>query len=135
MRRDKQAFDGSTVVHDAGKLDYDNFQAFPHWRGLAHVDWQRGAWRAAYAVQIIGRFEEPLYFDIDPIPHPVGTVVYHDVEGGYEFAHGIALRIGVENLTDKDPPYIDRNTQANTDSATYRLLGRTYFAQVRFEFR
>jgi iron complex outermembrane receptor protein len=132
MRRDKQLFDGSAVLNDAGKLDADDLRAYPHWRGLAHADWQLGAWRAAYAVQIIGGFTEPVFFDEGPLPHSVGTVVYHDIEGGYEFARGIQLRVGVENLTGKNPPFVDNNSQANTDAATYRLLGRTYFARVRF---
>ena len=65
----------------------------------------------------------------------MNTVVYHDIEGGYEFTRGIQLRVGVENLTDEDPPFVARNTQANTDSATYRPLSRTYFAQVRFSLQ
>jgi len=135
MRRDKQLFDGSTVLHDAGKLDADEFKAYPHWRGMAHVDWKYEAWRAAYAVQIIGKFTEPVFFDDGPSQHTVATVVYHDIEGRYEFANGIQLRIGVTNLTGRDPPFVDNNTEANTDAATYRLLGRTYFARVQFALR
>jgi iron complex outermembrane receptor protein len=132
MHRDKQPFDGSIVLHDAGKLDADELKAYPHWRGLAHLDWQLGAWRAAYAVQIIGTFTEPVFFDDGPSTHSVTTVVYHDIEGGYDFAPAIQLRIGIDNLTDKDPPYVDNHSDANTDAATYRLLGRTYYARVRF---
>ena len=62
----------------------------------------------------------------------MGRVVYHDVEGGYEFASGVALRLGVSNLTDEDPPFINQANGPNTDAATYRLLGRTFFAQLRF---
>jgi outer membrane receptor protein involved in Fe transport len=135
MRRDKQPFDGSMVLDDAGRLDADELRAYPHWRGLAHVDWQLGPWRAAYAVQLIGAFTEPVFFDDGPSTHSVGTVVYHDIEGGYDFRSGIRLRVGVDNLTDEDPPFVDNNSEANTDAATYRLLGRTYFARIGFRLQ
>jgi iron complex outermembrane recepter protein len=135
MRRDKQPFEGSTVVNDAGRLDVDEVRAYPHRRVLAHLSWQYHHWRAAYAVQPIGTFTEPAFYDEGPSMHSVGTVLYHDIEGGYEFAPGIQLRIGVNNLTDEDPEFVDNSSDANTDSSTYRPLGRTYFARVQFTLK
>jgi hypothetical protein len=37
----------------------------------------------------------------------------------------VRLRLGVGKVTDADPPFIDSNSAADTDVATYRLLGRT----------
>ena len=56
-------------------------------------------------------------------------------------SHAIASTAGwscareYTNLTDKDPPFVNNWTGANTDAATYRLLGRTYFAQLRWRLR
>jgi iron complex outermembrane recepter protein len=139
MRRDNQLFEGSALSNDAGRLSVvsNAAYAYPHWRGMAHLDWQRGPWRAAYALQIIGGFTETTGFVLDggSTTNPVGKVVYHDLEGGYEFASGVALRLGVSNLTDEDPPFVNQATGPNTDAATYRLLGRTFFAQLRFSLR
>lgn len=137
MHRDKQVFEGSTVLDDAGTLSFDDYKSYPHWRGTAHLDWQRGPWRAVYAAQVIGGFTETAIYRFarDTVENPVRRVIYHDLEGGYEFATGISLRAGVSNLTDEDPPFINQTTGSNTDDATYRLLGRTFFAQLRFALR
>jgi outer membrane receptor protein involved in Fe transport len=41
------------------------------------------------------------------------------------------LQVGVTNLTNEDPPFVDTG-DGNTQVATYRLLGRTYFAGIRY---
>ena len=42
---------------------------------------------------------------------------------------------GGTNLTDEDTPFINQANGPNTDAATYRLLGRAFFAQLRFSLR
>ena len=59
-------------------------------------------------------------------------MLYHDLDASYQWS-GIVIRAGVNNLTDRDPPY--SNGQANTNTATYRLLGRTYFLQVSYAMK
>jgi outer membrane receptor protein involved in Fe transport len=131
-RRDKEPFEGSVPVHDAGAFDVDSRQAFPHWRALGHVTWQRGPWQISYALQYIGGLTESVEPDETVFQHRISSVTYHDIEGAYELAGRGRLRLGVTNLTDRDPPFVNANSQANTDAATYRLLGRTYFADIRF---
>jgi iron complex outermembrane receptor protein len=134
-RRDKQPFDDSLVIHEAGSFDTETLKAYPHWRALAHVGWQRGAWQVTYAVQYIGAYTEDVVLDeTSTYHHAIGAVVYQDVECAYELAANTRLRFGVDNLTGKDPPYVDSNSAGNTDAASYRLLGRTYFAGVRIRF-
>jgi outer membrane receptor protein involved in Fe transport len=45
------------------------------------------------------------------------------------------IRAGINNLTDRDPPFLSSGGEANTDPATYRLLGRTYFLQVSYAMK
>ena len=134
-RRDAQPFEGSLVIHEAGSFDTDNLRAYPHWRALAHVGWERGAWQVTYALQYIGSYTEDVPLD-DSITyrHGIAAVVYQDVECGYALAANARLRFGVDNVTGKDPPFVDNNSAGNTDAASYRLLGRTYFAGVRVQF-
>ena len=48
--------------------------------------------------------------------------------------HSEALRAAITNLTNEDPPYVNLASAANTDPGTYRLLGRTYFLELRYDF-
>jgi outer membrane receptor protein involved in Fe transport len=57
-------------------------------------------------------------------------VLYHDIEFAYRWSD-LNLRAGVSNLSDEDPPFLNEGA-ANTDPATYRLLGRTWFMQLEF---
>ncbi len=47
---------------------------------------------------------------------------------------GLTLRLGVENLTDEDPPVFAGSMQANTDPSQYDVLGRRYFASLSYRF-
>jgi outer membrane receptor protein involved in Fe transport len=44
------------------------------------------------------------------------------------------LTLGVTNLTDEEPPYIDTAFNANTDTNTYRMFGTGYFFRISQTF-
>jgi outer membrane receptor protein involved in Fe transport len=47
---------------------------------------------------------------------------------------GLRIGIGVENLTDEDPPIFPTYIQANTDPSQYDAFGRRYYASLRYSF-
>jgi iron complex outermembrane receptor protein len=47
---------------------------------------------------------------------------------------GLRIGIGVENLTDEDPPIFPSYIQANTDPSQYDVFGRRYYASLRYSF-
>jgi outer membrane receptor protein involved in Fe transport len=51
---------------------------------------------------------------------------------GFKFDSGVTMRAAITNVTDEDPPYLNIGP-ANTDVATYRLLGRSYFLELRYQ--
>ena len=56
------------------------------------------------------------------------------VVGRQNVVHGLEIeRAAITNVTDEDPPYLNI-APANTDTATYRLLGRTYFLKLSYRF-
>lgn len=74
---------------------------------------------------------------LDPEYH-VAKVSYFDLSANYEFASGfldgLRIGIGIENLTDKDPPIFPSQVQANTDPSQYDVFGRRYYASLRYSF-
>lgn len=135
-RWNEQPFPGGEVFHRAGQLRFGGGvpRVLPRWRAWGHVDWRRGPWMASYAAEYIGSFTECIEEEFD-LCRRVGSVVFHDIEGAYEFGAGLALRGAITNLTDEDPPFVHHGINANTDAATYRLLGRTYFLELRYALR
>jgi outer membrane receptor protein involved in Fe transport len=141
---DAQPFPKGEVFHQAGQLYLEaGFvpRSLPRWRAWGHIDWSRGAWSASYAVQYVGGFSEQVFpfpelgIVFDPYMRKVGSAVFHDIEAGYDFGGGLSLRAAITNVTNEDPPFVDNESNANTDATAYPLLGRTYFVELRYAFR
>jgi iron complex outermembrane recepter protein len=140
MRRDDQLFQDSSPARLAGTIAATPFTtgALPRWRAIANLNLERDAWTMTYAAQFLDASTECGDGSgfLDGIEcRSVDSTLYHDVESSYRFDAGIELRAGISNLTDEDPPFVNNWTGANTDAATYRLLGRTYFAQMIWRIR
>jgi len=43
--------------------------------------------------------------------------------------------LSITNVTDEDPPFVENESNANSDATAYPLLGRTYFVELRYAFR
>ncbi|WP_058196044.1 TonB-dependent receptor [Xanthomonas translucens] len=138
--------DASTVtIHNAGKYTqaYGNF---PRWRGLGALSWNLGDWSASWRIRYIGSTEigsedtrQSLSADsgLPGTVRGIGSYVYHNVQVGYNLTPWhTRLELGVDNLADKQPPlyYANNVTNANTDVATYDLLGRYYWARATVKF-
>jgi iron complex outermembrane receptor protein len=134
-RWDRQPFPDGEVHSYAGNFGAG---ARPRWRASGHIDWHSGPWLASYAAEYIGSYSEHVqswelfHAPFEPFDRRVDPVLYHDIEAGFKFDAGMSVRAVITNVTDEDPPYLNISP-ANTDSATYRLLGRSYFLELRYE--
>lgn len=129
----------------------------PKWRHLLRANWRtpwRGldlaaTWRYFDAVDVDRSSTDPqLIRDVngDGVPDVPATDArlkarsYLDVTGAVTFADDYTLRIGINNLTDKDPPLVGQANcpagpcNGNTFSQVYDPLGRQWFAFVTMEF-
>jgi outer membrane receptor protein involved in Fe transport len=133
LRHDVQIFEGGDTLDRVGRANFGF--ALPEWRALGGVTWTREAWNAGYSLQWIGAYVECARTEEgEPYCHDVPSVVYHDLDASYQWS-GIAIRMGINNLTDREPPFLSSGREGNTLPATYRLLGRTYFMQVSYAMK
>ncbi|TLY48238.1 MAG: TonB-dependent receptor, partial [Gammaproteobacteria bacterium] len=145
-----QAYNVSQVgssQHLAGHFD-KTFGNFARWRALANVDWNWGAFSAAYQARYIGHiatgYAEPNLgpsANVDGAyansPYHNGAYVYHNISFGYNIEKlNTMIQVGVDNVSDKQPPilYQQNVINANTDVNTYDTVGRSYFAKVTVKF-
>ncbi|HEY6943222.1 TonB-dependent receptor plug domain-containing protein [Dokdonella sp.] len=154
---------GNTTYHFAGHFEnYGSAQAaacpgagggvclFPRWRAQSQVGWQMGPFDASWSMRYIHRFRMG-----SPSPsqdsHPYGTgnpsldglytdfgsTVYHDIQFGYNLESlNTRFDIGVNNVGDKQPPFLYANNtlNANTDPSDFDLMGRYYWGRVTVKF-
>src|SRR3546814_4210825 len=64
------------------------------------------------------------------IGYRTSDVFYHNAQVAFQFLDNSRFYVGVDNLFDKDAPYIQSFTDANTDTMTYDLLGRRFYACI-----
>lgn len=123
---------------------------FPRVRAQGAVNWQLGAWDASWRMQYIGRWQlgtnhlEEDYSaiagfpgDSNPYIQHYGAQVYSYVSLGYNIQPlNTRLEIGVDNVFDKQPPFItaSRSQNANTDPQDFDTIGRYYWGRVTVKF-
>lgn len=100
----------------------------------ASVQWYRGNLSIGYLAEYISAITALASFQ--NYTQEIDSVVYHDLVFDYTFNQwgSTRLSLGVTNLTDEEPPYIDRGFNASTDPATYRMFGTGYFFRVSQTF-
>ena len=62
------------------------------------------------------------------------AVWYWDVAGTWNINDAVQLRLGVNNVFDKDAETYAPNVQSGTDPSTYDVVGRRVFGSLRLRF-
>ncbi|WP_046658468.1 TonB-dependent receptor [Lysobacter capsici] len=128
---DVRPFPGAEVIHYAGKITGGR-GSYTHWRAFTSLTMSRDEWSGTYSLQYIGKAD-----DINAARGDIGdhspSVSYHNLQLKYSPVKSFDVSFGIDNLFDKKPPFIQSYTDANTDTMTYDLLGRRWYA--RFGYR
>jgi iron complex outermembrane recepter protein len=64
----------------------------------------------------------------------VGSVAYWDVGASWNLFKNASIRLGVNNVMDKQPPVYTPNIQSGTDPSMYDVIGRRIFGQIDVKF-
>jgi outer membrane receptor protein involved in Fe transport len=144
--------EGNQVIHQAGNINYDTDNSLmPRVQGLANLTWNLGPWNAAWRIRYMGPFNLgshdpsrgysgiPGYKPDNPQVLRYGAYVYNDVSAGYEIkAINTRIDVGVNNLTDKQPPMLYENNggagNGNTATNYFDPIGRFYWARLTYRF-
>lgn len=111
----------------------DNRGSIPDLQALFRVDvgWQD--WNFAWGIRYIASMDDPRYDGNNPFSYSgPGSYDIHDIRATWNLGRW-RLMAGVNNLFDKDPPYIFGSGN-NTDTFLYDVIGRYYFARATVNF-
>ncbi|KXI30661.1 TonB-dependent receptor [Paraglaciecola hydrolytica] len=121
--------DGSTQAVDKVGTAASR-ESYPEWRSTFSARWKRDQWSAAYSARFIGETTET--YNNEALP--IDSITYHNVSVAYDFNNGLKTKVGVNNLTDKQPPVSLTNTNINFDQNTYNAIGRFMYVQLNYDF-
>ena len=102
------------------------------WQHAASASWNIGSW----TVGAVGHYKSG-YIDQDPVDNPkVSPYATMDAYVTWAAVKGLSLTLGINNLTDRDPPYSNQGEvfQANYDPRFTDPTGRKYYVRASYQF-
>ena len=134
---DSTPCDVCATTEVAGTFDRQ-FGNYADVRALATLGWSYDAFSALVSSRYV---DGVVIHDADGLPGIQGdlsipSVTYVDLGFGYTWNEKLTMRIGADNVTDKQPPLLYQNNviNANTDVSTYDTVGRFYRASFTYKF-
>jgi outer membrane receptor protein involved in Fe transport len=125
---------GSPTLNYAGSVGFGGVGgdiSHPHWKINTALTYGR----EPLSVTLLWRFVGQMIHS-DVVANPASTTAgvqsynYLDLNGHYDINKRFTVGVGVTNLTDKAPPFVSA-APLTTDSATYDVIGRTWFANIK----
>ena len=136
LERTKTPFAGAAQEELAGTytdVTDEDGGAYPGDKANVSLQWYRDNLSIGYLGEFVGAMDTAAAF-VD-YQYKLDAEFYHDIVGSYTFAQtGTDISVGVTNLTDEPPPYIDLGFNGKTDVAAYRLFGRGYYLRLTQSF-
>lgn len=110
----------------------------PHWRHLLSATWRSpggeeltAGWRYIGGTRLDSTSSNPVLHTTEPfVATRVGSESLFDLSAAFPVTPRATLRIGVNNLFDRDPPVVDAADSGNTFPGLYDALGRTLFVRL-----
>ena len=125
-------FEGGDPIRFNGFIGGGN-GGYPEWRGYGTLMVENGPIGATWSTQWIGSAT-----DFNAAPGDIGystpDVFYHNLQLSFAVDDETSFRLGVDNIFDRKPPYIQSFTDANTDTMTYDVMGRRFYVGFRTGF-
>src|SRR3984957_16534969 len=104
--------------------------AHPKWKANTAFGYARGPVSAALHWRYIGTM-----IDLATLGEPsIPAYSYFALEAHWHLLEKIDLTAGLTNLFDKGPPVV-QSAPMRTDAAPYDVVGRTYYARIKQDFK
>jgi iron complex outermembrane receptor protein len=108
--------------------------AIPEWKSRLSLAWSHARWQASYRVYHVSELEEV-------VPNTtrrrhIDSWLVHDLQVGRDFdlLEGLRVRLGIDNVFDREAPFAASAFNDNVDGRTHDLRGRYWYAMLTQEF-
>jgi outer membrane receptor protein involved in Fe transport len=148
LERENQVYDAAKFEFKMKDLNgrFENDTTYAKDKINLNIGYTMDDLNIAYAVNYISgtQYDDLLYWGTtrvnadDPnspnVQYDVDSYMYHDLTVTYNFVTDTTVAVGITNLTDELPPYIEPAFNGNTDESNYRLFGRSWFLRLSQKF-
>ena len=128
---------GSPVLDYAGSIgntEVSPEMAHPHWKANTAFGYSIGPVSAAVHWRYIAAMKhQDVVVDPTSTTPGVGTYNYFDLDAHWAVIDHLELTAGLTNIADKTPPFVS-GQPLTTDTATYDIIGRTYYVGFKAKF-
>ena len=128
---------GSPVLDFAGSIGNSQVSpemSHPHWKANTAFGYAIGPVSAAVHWRYIAAMKhQDLVVDPTATTPGVGTYNYFDLDAHWNVIEHLELTAGLTNIADKAPPFVS-GQPLSTDTATYDIIGRTYYVGFKAKF-
>jgi outer membrane receptor protein involved in Fe transport len=105
--------------------------AQPQWKWNLRASYAWSDFDVVAQWRYVDSMQDAVYKDYTvPSQNYLDLVLAYEVGAGV--LNGLTFRVGVENLTNAEPPIFPTYVQANTDPSQYDVLGRRYFVRLNY---
>jgi iron complex outermembrane recepter protein len=125
----------NNIVDHVGRFDVNNDGMFAKLKSNFTVNWDISDFSTTLTTRYIsGVVETESGWWTDDFERDVDSNVVVDLQASYTATEHLTITAGVDNMFDKAPPFVYSAFGANTDVATYDVIGRVVYlrAGVRF---
>jgi iron complex outermembrane recepter protein len=105
-----------------------NYGGYAELRNNLSIQAGRGDWSVTYFNRYIGNT------DYLANGTKVDAVLYHNVAASYFIARGLSVSLGVKNLTDEAPSYVQNGSDGGTVPEVFDTIGRQIYGGVSYKF-
>lgn len=122
---------GLAVDNSVGTIGGALGGAQPQWKWNLRANYAWADFDFVAQWRYVDSMQDAVYPDFTvPSQSYFNLVLAYEVGAGV--LNGLTFRVGVENLTDNEPPIFPTYVQANTDPSQYDVLGRRYFVRLNY---
>jgi outer membrane receptor protein involved in Fe transport len=134
---DVAALPGSPVLDFAGSIGNAQVSpeiSHPHWKANTALGYAIGTVSATLHWRYIAAMKhQDLVVDPNATTPGVPSYSYFDLDAHWSVLEHLDLTAGMTNLFDKGPPFVS-GQPLTTDTATYDIIGRTYYVGFKAKF-
>lgn len=133
---DKLLSTGEVIKH-AGEFKNNDNGNFPDLKFTLGANWNHGNWSANYTGRFIDEVNEDLkqWYSVPGESRTVDSQFVHDIQASYKVSdYNSTITLGIDNVSDEQPPFAYSGFNDNTDPRTYDTRGRYMYGRITITF-